>query len=397
MGILGKEYFEVLVEKFVGGESKEFKIIEGELAKIIGMIKAQSKLMTNTINVSLINNSDHNRLIEKMFIQYFGLDGMSISWATSPIPNAATFCKTFIFLDNDFKETSSGRRSNKNLFIGAMIHTGLVTSSGMNEKEILAIMLHEIGHNFYNSIFHTLSSIGLNIYAAVISLVLDKLDFNKLIQKSLDDVRNFMSSTFPNLYKIYNSIKQIFYQIGTLFPSAGKIALTPILVLKVASFQFLLTYPVEKFADSFAVDHGYGAELASALNKLERSNETLGAKTVYEVPGLNWMYDLFDVQVEFLWGILGTYPSSQNRMRTGLDRLKRQLSDPDIAPAVKVEISKQIDAYEKFYYDFYLNIDTNNNKKRIFTWLFRKMVEDLFKGKMDLRELIHEIDPKKYE
>jgi hypothetical protein len=60
----------------------------------------------------------------------------------------------------------------------------------MNEKELMAIILHEIGHNFYNSIFHTLASISLNVPENVNKTVIEWVK-EQLIIKGLFDIIGF--------------------------------------------------------------------------------------------------------------------------------------------------------------------------------------------------------------
>ena len=98
--------------------------------------------------------------------------------------------------------------------------------------------------------------------------------------------------------------------------------------------------------------------------------------------------DFFEVQTYLLTPIITGYPSIQNRIRTGLDRLKRNLNDENLPEDLRKELEKQIEEYEDFYYNYYLSIENDENKRRIFSWLYRGIVEKVFAGKADIRELI---------
>lgn len=381
---------ESVLEKFVGRNHSEFKVIEGELAKIIKMIR-ESK---SPSDIERINKSDSLRTIERQLTKFFGVKSTNISWKTSASPNAYTYCKTWIFTDDDFKETAKGRKSNASLKIYAVMHSGLVTSSNMNEKELMAILLHEIGHNFYASIIHTLSTGALfSLEMILITALMDKIGFNQILFKIDSGIRSFLESVMPKLYKFYKWMENFNHNLYSMFPKLAEALISPLLLFNLISPQYYTRYLVEKHADSFAVDHGYGKELSSALNKLVKQEGTAGAKSVYKIPGISWMYDLFDVEVEIVGGMLGIYPSPQNRIRSGLDRLKKSLNDPELDKNIKIELKKQIDDYEKYYNDYYLKLDENDNKRRVLTYAYRKFAEGVFNGKMDIRELFVKLDP----
>ncbi|MNW62155.1 hypothetical protein D3C74_402690 [compost metagenome] len=79
-----------------------------------------------------------------------------------------------------------------------------------------------------------------------------------------------------------------------------------------------------------------------------------------------------------------------------LDRLRRSMNDPDLDPKLKKQLKEQLDEYEE-YYKKYVNIEGDERKRKVVTWLSRVGVEKMFNGKMDIRELLYAIDPKKYK
>lgn len=399
MTILGRyktvssEFDEIVMEKFVGRNFKEFKLIEDELRQIIKIVKANSNAITTSLDISKINESDHNKAIERAFKNFFKVKEVKISWTGSAIPNAYTFCKTYMVFDNNYREDETSRRFNENLYLGIVVNTGLITTANMNEKEILSIMLHEIGHNFYNSFFHVVAMTGISLQRIVIKGALDTINFNKFLSNFGDFIRNFASKNLRPIYLLFSNFNRIMLQISSLFNISMYTIPYRIInfVKNLTTLQFFARYNVEKHADSFAVDHGYGKELASALNKINRLENTLGYN-LYDIPVISWIYDLIDVQIEVISTIIGIYPSEQNRIREGLDRLKRNLNNADLSPAVRRELEQQIKEYEEFYRNYYLNIHENQNRNRIFTWLFRNFIDKIFNGKMDIRELIYLTD-----
>ena len=161
-GISDKQFNPVL-EKYVGNNRKEFKIIESELKKMIDFIKEKDNGLLLDISSSDLNNSSHNKLIEKMFKEIFDLKEMTIVWETNATPNAFTLVKTFILFDRQIKDNGYKGKTNNTMKVNVFLNTGLVTSANLNEKEITAIILHEIGHNFYNSIFQLLTVLAIDL------------------------------------------------------------------------------------------------------------------------------------------------------------------------------------------------------------------------------------------
>ena len=408
---------EPVTEKYVGNSAPEFKVIEGELKKIIQLIKKEygtlidgADLLKDSSSAAKITNSDFNKMIERNFKKLFGLKGFRLMW-TNGSPNAMTMPGTFTFLNKGTNK--DGKYTNKNLKIGVMIDIGLVLYCEMNEVELLAIILHEIGHNFYNSIFQTLAHIPIGISISPFGNIKKKSiwlwsiirllngnngGFSNINLRSKIDA--WIDENAPIVAQIYNFNKKFIYNISTLLGIASLPGLIKnfkaFLQKQIISFRSVFGYNMEKFADSFAVDHGYGTELASALDKLKNPKHTVTWLIVDNVVGLNWVVDIFNVSSEILLSALDEHPSNQNRIRTGLDRLKRSAKDPKLDPEIREDLEKQIESYEKYYYEQYLNPDSDENKKKTVSVLTRIGIEKVFGGKMDIRELIYALDPKKY-
>ena len=174
------------------------------------------------INSSEINNSEHNKLVEKMFKDIFDLKDFKLIWYTSPKSGASTPTCPLSFLDPNYKKDEKGHRINNKLFIGVYLYTGLITYSNLNEKELLAVILHEIGH------FETTQSVMVHIglmgkVASLIAMPVASGFYRQLINGSF------------------------------------------------AMYMNAIGRYVEIQADKFATARGYGNELVSGLAKLSGS------------------------------------------------------------------------------------------------------------------------------
>lgn len=419
---LSNNQFKPVLEKYVGNNRKEFKIIESELKKLIYLIKSKylpfkDRILNGEnflieINSSEINNSEHNKLVEKMFKDIFELKDFKLIWYTSPKSKASILTSPLTFLDPNYKKDEKGHRINNKLFIGVFLYTGLITYSNLNEKELLAVILHEIGHGFYNSIFNLLASTPiklaynmkkLELWDTIKSFLIASGIFELLrLDENTFKVKRFLLNTFtesfPKLFSWIVSIYDLFHNIipVTKRRVGFKDFITVAPEKEFYPFKMLFLYNDEKHSDSFAADYGYGLYLASALQKMYIEENTLRSQ-LYNVPILNWFLDFYDLQSEIISSCLSGYPMDNNRIRSLLDRMKRNLKDKELSPELRKELEAQIKEFEDFYYNEYLSFSNDENKQRVFTWVYKAAVEKLFAGKADLRELIYALDPKKYQ
>ena len=64
------------------------------------------------------------------------------------------------------------------------------------------------------------------------------------------------------------------------------------------------------------------------------------------------------------------------------------MNDPNLTPAVKKELQKQIEAMEKTLKTHFTSEDVAKRGK-VLTFAYNYLLIDVFKGKLDPRELIH--------
>lgn len=198
------------------------------------------------------------------------------------------------------------------------------------------------------------------------------------------------------LYRTYNEI--MYNTIGFMripikinpFILKGEL---PSLLHRFASTQVIFGYHTERFADNFAADHGYAQDLASAMQKMSLNKKNISVVATDNVPGINWMADFIRVQMNIMHLFLDEHPREITRIRTGLNRLRDHAKDPNIDAKTRKDLEKEIEVYEKFYKD-YLDLSKNSNKNRIFSWIYNVVVDKLFGGIGDIRELFWKLDSK---
>ena len=417
----------IVMEKYVGDGDKRFKEIDKLLGKMSEKINENySSVLSDIENSKLqkpkfthyeINQSVENKRIEKLYCEMFGLKEFQLRWDVSMIANASTMTRTLTMFDKQTRE--NGVHKNSKLMISIHINTALFTHNRMTPREVNAIILHEIGHNFYNSVFQLLARIpvnlaigaDINVLAKAVPATLMTILMSDVlkIQHFMDKISDAISkifNRFPVVDKFINKTSLVIEEILDLMRFTrklkwlfGGIVISPAVMAKVAvlnmfSFRYLFLYNVEKHADSFAVDYGYGMELASALNKLDNQKNSM-VGYLREYAPFEIAHDIAAIQDEIFATVYSGYPSQQNRIVTGLDRLKRAQNDPSLTPEMRKALQEDIKLYEDFYRNHYLSIDRAKEGK-VLTWTYRVIIDKLFNGKMDMRELLHAIDPKKY-
>lgn len=400
-----KYSMDMVMERYIGRKAELIKI-EYELDKLVdkindGHFSILHGQLKNDLTVKEMNNSPENLNISRLFKKLFQLKHFELVWVYTPEPQAATPCKTFQVLDKNYGVTEDGVDYNKKLTISVFIHTGLITHSKMNAGEILAILLHEIGHNFYQSVFQILNRINvMSPVEALPSAIASQLTtlgvidiFN--IGRLNVTIRNLIGQAidFMKIRPLIIAVKELAIIMTVFTPST----INQVVGLLLGRLRWkdgwfnpstvIFNYSVEKHADSFAVDYGYGPQLATALNKLDRRKEDV----VYNIPILNWIMDFDKLLADLTFNTLTGYPTIHNRQTSALKRLKEASKDPNMPKAVKEELEGQIKEFEKYYED-YMSISNDENKKRVFTWFYRSFVNSVFKGNADMREFIYRVD-----
>ena len=382
------------------GKPKEFIAIESELNKLIKIIQS------NDMDTK-IAKSDSVITIERLFKKYFKLKDfyLCIYTGTGLIPydihkNAFTFPKAF----NIFRpKVSSKRVDSTDMTIGVNIDRVLIQFSGLDAEETLAILLHEIGHGMEASLFRLIANLNpTSLVGALIGeLLSDKyakirqdfedkvIDSNPIVKTILVSMSAYMDgvSAAMNLWGmnvkavikfLKNTVKRI---TDTKFGIASFIA------------SSVSGYASEKYADSFATAYGYGPALSRALQKLNMNKGSASIEQViYDIPVVNWWYDLNKLSVRVIAGLIDVHPSEPSRVMAQLNKLKRDAKDPQLDPRVKKELEKDINDIETFINKYYLEINTDDNKKAIFSHLYNKIAIKVFKGKTDIREILSLID-----
>lgn len=282
------------------------------------------------------------------------------------MPNAATVCKSAVVKytqkatggtktwEVDFDKTHKGIQFAPStrqclrmwLGVGLFMDYGEYSLTG---AEILAIILHEIGHNFYVGPVREFGSQFL-LFASMQDLsqaVLAQISMIILTEGSnaIDNIMpaDLKKSTMMLMNSLGVLLSPVIPVIGTLntIKMLGSLAafLSGLLISTVAinTIKAILKYDSEKYSDAFATSYGYGAELSSALSKMEHVRipdmATANDKKKQDIiEFVNWIIKL---PVRMIMSIVrpDEHPNTTGRLRNDIKYMEaagKKISDPKL-------------------------------------------------------------------
>ena len=325
-----------------------------------------------------------------MLASEFGLKDIIIQLIPSAMTNAMTFPITTSI------ECSNKARVKANLIVyrtgfkyktsaGYVIMTFIFSNLFLNPKlsagEVLAVILHEIGHNFQlvldNKVYflHDYTTIASDIGAIykevsegelssaaltlvsrniIIPTILSNKNKATIAQKmrttksdfviNISDLVFTLFSAFSQGSRWYNSI----YNLSILLKGTIDIP-TTVIKREINNMINFITNPTgyrnEKLSDNFATIYGYGPELSRALLIMDLElNKDYDIVQQIPLVGilLRNLYGLLDL----LTSVFRTHPESFARAVDQIKYLKEELDESDLSPKAKAIIAKEIKEIE---------------------------------------------------
>lgn len=349
---------EVLLERYLG-KTKALEEAELEFKKLIEKFK-------NTKGNKVVSDFPENKNIEDILTKFFKVKRIKIHWQNETV-NACTIPTSHPLVNlnilKNYKKTNEFMSENLSIYI--IMDTNLISRADLDEKELMAILLHEIGHNFDYTPFYFLQAFPLLMIPYVGDII--KGVFNTKIE-----IERFIQRKIPFLYSILTFPKKILsYR-------------PPFLIVPIKSpIQILstLTYGRERFADNFAASYGYGEHISSALRKIDIAVE--GPFNILDSPITDFFRLISTVSISFI----DPHPTTKTRITNMLKKLNKDLNEPDLPKELKDDLKSNIKYFEE-YLEKYDEI-MQSNVNRIFTYSFEKIADEMFDGKTDYREILN--------
>lgn len=313
-----------------------------------------------------------NRLFEKAF----GIGCFSINFNRSSILNAFTLPVSYkydtglVLNPNKLKqltyvdENGMKFKKNNNLAIICNINTGLFFNPRFTDGEIVAIILHELGHNFAEALdtriaMNSMILSHLQVILDIINIINGNLTINSISPQRFNWFGKFEKELRESLYSNCKPIISL-YNVGQGFIGALKDAMVnvvymimtfnPIAGLSQKIFQKVINtivrptaYRNEKIADRFATMHGYSTELTSSLSKMEDSGLGIDIKEAFDsIPVIGGILSLGPCMVGIITGAFDEHPQWSERLEDQIRALEYELNSSSLDPKMKKELQSQI-------------------------------------------------------
>ena len=337
------------------GKSKELELIEKSFDKAI---QSKDKIDASSLGV-----------VAKQLQKKFGFDNVSIGIDKSPGLNAYTYIDIADIKKMKIKTSEGYKALPGNTCSILVVFSPAMLSGILSGKELTAITLHEIGHQFASK--RILNSSSLRYMASYIR-GLSELD--KIIRIASQET-NSIADMFMMIRRVISKLTEdavfaIKYVINTLI-LLKDILKTPTLkdtynlIGDSTKSNRIMNYiknfdkvkkPIkvhdleEEMADSFATIYGYGPELASALTKIEASD----IDEEFD-PYDNSFYNLYIyIPIYTLLSYICTSDSgiaiqTSRRVYAQLLTLRKEMNDINTDAKTKKRILADIDELEKVY------------------------------------------------
>ena len=380
-------------------------------------------------------NHPLNKKFEKLIQKQFGWKNFYMIWNNSPASKLGT--STFISSDilynrknvNFVDKTKGFYDKNHSHTAYVQSEPTMVLNYGLTAPEMMAVLLHEFGHNFDNSVYgvvglllsyalaindivnsiptiggtfkYGLSDPNIDIVAKSklvknigtflykrINLFVASMPFGKKMHHVIKEIESELIEKIPKLkpcIAIYNVMFDAFSTVNNFRHLTLSLLNMPNIIMKAPMHHLAksLTRKGETFADSFAAAYGYGPELAVGLSKLTKTSLNPLSLDVDNMPSITKaVYDFYKAESYFIQFLLGSgHGTEDTRIHAVTRQIKSELNDPNIPRGLKKELEAQVIDLEKTYNDF-LSTE-NEDTKLVITALLRGALNKIFRGESD--------------
>ena len=269
---------EIPVEEVYFGKTSNLKKIEKLLGPVITFCHG---VYDGTFKKD-INSTKEVKEIESLFAKEFNIGEFSLTFYTIHYINSASFSPNAFTVPSSLQFLKRSKDNKKivdasNSYVGVNVDIALVATLDMSAEELMAFILHEIGHCMNASVFNFLAHLpgtkfikffkDANVSTKIttgISFGLNTI-FGKRIAKFKDALFkkiNELLSEYPDfnaIMKKFSVYTANLLELISPFLSVVSVIKSPISALM--SFiepHSLFGYQTERFSDSFATAYGYG-------------------------------------------------------------------------------------------------------------------------------------------
>ena len=409
MMLINHSILNIPINEVYFGKSKELLEMENVLNNIRN--KYMGKFSINPV----VNNDPDILKFNRMVEDFFGFGCFALTVINVPQVNAFTAPIDYRI---DVLNTKSKLVVDKRTFkfkkeadyaCLVYIYSGLIFNDAYSTEEVMAFIIHEIGHNFFsalNSKYGILIKffIALDIINKLYQIVLNPTNLpavvknivnaTNLYQKLVTRFKLTLRDNESILIIIHDYVKMA-SQLGTTaigsiikfidvitlgIPSLGlSLAKAYAGVMNPASYLLMmLPYSNERGADNFCTMYGYGPALSSGLEKMSNFNTTSPSNfinTFNKIPVVSNLYAINSQLSRIILTAFDEHPTELSRAADQLAMLEREAAKADIDPKMKKVILNDCKAIKN---KINVMIGYNNsidNKNMVRSAYFRSLYE----------------------
>ena len=367
------ENFGYLTEAYIG-KTKTLLEIEEQ----IGVVRERAlKKFTD------INKSPEVLKLNRMFEKQFGMECFALYIAQEHQYNAGTMPiqrRFDIAFEKNISKYVEGDAINGFRFkegngfcVNVYLFYGVLEDEIFTNAEILAIILHEIGHNFADAVYDDIKYANINvmyteliliIYMTIINFIIfiatagAYSDMNSIIymntlnneyqkRKGKSKHKSILRGLFTGLFGIRNDLCSFISEIIVRIIYSKTYENYKLIVNKDKQREYIkknIGRQNEVIADKFAGIYGYGPEQVSALMKLEshKSDAELFMEKIPFLDKINNKYKILTLDINDY----DVHPHDIQRAHEEIKLLKREINKADCDPKMKKVMQDQIDEIE---------------------------------------------------
>ena len=351
------------------------------------------------------------KAIEDAFKKQFGMDHFSFTIIPEMNINAKTYPVGSRFdiirnqqISNIITADGNGFRfkDNNGIIVVTCIYAGMLLSDNITDAELVAVMLHEIGHNFADIISNDCKLSNENYYKFVliyviidaimtrfrslgddIPMLFDNYNSVQVFLKKHEKTKNKFFGFLDYLDGSFNdkrsTIRVIFNRymnafIGRIF-SIDKVKTADSIVYSDYGIKKNANRQNEVIADKFAAVYGYGVEQASALSKFNFIKDPSVA-IIEKMPyGKAVLIQNEKVSVDYF--VSDVHPHTIQRINTMIEALEFDMNKKDLDPELRKVIKQQVKDLNNIKESF-VKINKNDDEVDKIIKTFAAIVDDKF-------------------
>lgn len=300
----------------------------------------------------------------------FGFAEYSIILKGDLVANSMTYPTGYTITGNTSKiiKTKNGYKYDGTPIMVQICFPYVLFDPSYSDAEIMAICLHEIGHNFSHkadtviNIHHILKlfrfaiimmlCVIINPGAAILNaLVLT--NEGKRIYKHLSDSINSTKMgafAFSFIQLLIGLPTTIFYNIyavlNRLAPLSRYVEISLETLFKTELLDTVSGIKDERISDNFATIYGYGPELYTALRKLDANGMTVG-KIIHKLPVIGWINDLIEIPQTWIMTLGDPHPTTISRRRAQINYLEAEMKKDGLSPNARKMILQDLRQFDE--------------------------------------------------